>query len=181
MTKTASNGDTYIGLVTRGNLGPFANQNEDIQAQFLIPLVLGESYDLSIDLSFSENWGHFIDFGSTFLRYDTPAKLQIFGGTISCENLELLWESPIIEHLEWMSYPFIINPQISDVNYLILRASHSDNSTYFGNILIDNISIDFCPFAAPIETRPFDTLICENDSLVIDASTPGGVYQWNWF
>ena len=109
-----------------------------------------------------------------FLKYDTPAQLQIFGGANSCESVELLWESPIIDHLEWISYPFAINPQISEVNYLILSASHSDNSTYFGNILIDNISIDFCLFAVPIDIQPFDTLICEMDSLIIDVSTSGG-------
>ena len=76
----ASDGATYIGLVTRGNLGPYANHNEDIQVELLSAMKMGEEYLYQLDLSFSEHWGHFIDFGSTFLSYADPVKLKIYGG-----------------------------------------------------------------------------------------------------
>ena len=249
VTTQPSHGNTYLGMVTRGNLGPYANINEDIQTELSTPLSVGEVYNLTVDLSYSPDWGHTIDFGSTFLRYDTPAKLELFSGSSACEKVELLWESPPIDDPEWKSYHIELNPKSASAHYLIIQANYTGDSTYFGNILIDNIvncSIDIdleldtticqnepfvvdatipggkykwhdgstnsnytieeagvysvlvsnqcvsefyeitvqtrnclCDTAHPIETQPFDTLICENKPTLIDASTPGGIYQWS--
>lgn len=249
VTKGASDGDTYIGLVTRGNLGPFANNNEDIEVRLATPLIQGVQYPFRIYLALSENWGHDIDFGATFLRYDTPAKLQVFGASSSCNPQELLWESPTIDHTDWRSYTMILTPQNSDAGYLFLQANYVDGSTYFGNVLVDNISecsievdwvsdtticehrpwmvdvtvpdatyiwqdgstnpvfsiseagtysveitnacisevfeVDvatrncFCDTAVPIQTKSFDTLLCEQTPLLIDAETPDGLYVWS--
>ncbi len=249
VTNEASDGDRYIGLVTRGNLGPYANRNEDIEALILKPFVKGEQYLIKLDLAYSKEWGHFIDFSSTFLKYDNPVKLRVYGGPESCAKEELLWESPPVDHEEWRGYPITLSPQTVDVRYLILEANFVGDSIYFGNILIDNIiqcanipplvsdtsvcenrpfqlnvaipdgtylwqdgSTDslytisaagkyqvtianpcteetfeinvqtrncYCDTAQPIVTESFDTLICENTPLIIDAQTPGGVYLWD--
>ena len=35
-----------------------------------------------------------------------------------------------------------------------------------------------CDTAVPIRTQSFDTLVCENDELVLNAFTPGADYKW---
>ena len=171
--KAASDGNTFLGLVTRGNLGPFANNNEAVQTQLLTSLKRGKASDFTLDLSFSKRWGHTIDFGSDFLRYDTPAKLRIYGGTTSCEKLEMLWESPSINHTEWKTYPITLMPRISDISYLILEANYMKDSTYFGNILIDN----FVECSIDLQIAS-DTLICEHEPFILDVSIPNGSYLW---
>jgi hypothetical protein len=153
VTKVASHGDTYISLVSRGNLGPYANHNEGVQTQLLVPFLKDNIYDVSIDLSYAKEFGHFIGFGSDFLHYDTPAKLRISGGVTSCDKLELLWESPVIDHVDWKSYTLKLQPKTGNIDYLIFEAAHANGSTYFGNVLIDNLSVDFCSLAIPIETQ----------------------------
>ena len=173
-----SDGFSYIGLVTRGNLGPFANENEDVQTQLLKPFVKDKTFELSIDLAFAPQWGHFIGFSSDFLKYDNPAKLQVWGAKDPCIEAELLWESPLINHQEWKKYSFSLQPVKTDIHYLILQASHAGSSSYFGNILIDNIDIDPCSFVAPITTQAYDTLICPGDPVILDANTTEGTYLW---
>lgn len=178
--KPASHGNTYLSLVARGNLGPYANSTEGVQTQLLVPFLKDSIYDLGIDLSYAKEFGHITDpFSEDFLYYDKPVKLRIFGGTTSCHKFELLWESPVIDHIDWKNYTVVLQPKNGNINYLIFEAAFADNSTYFGNILLDNLFIDFCKFAIPIETLSFDSLICKNDSLILDASTPGGEYRWN--
>lgn len=179
VNQVASHGNTYVGLVTRGNLGPYANTTEDVQTQLLFPLLTGNVYHMGMDLAHSKEFGHFIDWDSDFLPYDTPAKLRLFGGSTFCNKAELLWESPLIDHTEWKSYSITLQPQTGDIHYLIFEAVYAIDSTYFGNVLMDNISFDFCGFALPIETQSYDSLICERDTLVIDAFTPGGIYKWS--
>lgn len=178
VTKAASHGSTYISLITRGNLGPYANNNEGIQTQLLMPFLKDSIYELSIDLSFSKEFGHAVGFGD-FLRYDTPAKLRISGGLTSCSKSELLWESPVIGHEDWKNYRFQLHPKTTTINYLVFEAAYADGSTYFGNILFDNLGINLCGIAIPIETKSFDSEICEKTSIILDAFTPGGSYQWN--
>ena len=91
----------------------------------------------------------------------------------------MLWESSVIDHIDWKNYTLKLQPKTGNIDYLIFEAAYAIDSTYFGNVLIDNLSVDFCNLAIPIETQSFDSLICEKDSLILDASTPGGVYRWN--
>ena len=58
-TITASYLDTCISRVTRGNWESNANETDDIQCEILIPLVIGTSYDFSIEryqCDFWNNW-----------------------------------------------------------------------------------------------------------------------------
>lgn len=174
VTKRASHGNTYAGIVTRGNLGPFANNHEDLQTRLLKPIQQGESYDFKIDLSYSDKWGHNIDNGS-FLNYDTPAKLQVYGGSSSCSLTELLWESPIIDHTNWTTYSMTLNPKTINVTHLMLQAANTDNTFNFGNILIDNIVE--C-FIEPNNEIVSDTTICEGIPLKLDFSILDGTYLW---
>ena len=173
VTNEASDGDRYIGLVTRGNLGSNANRNEDIEALIIKPFAKGGQYLIKLDLAHSKDLGHFIDSGPIFLKYDTPVKLMIYGGPESCAKEELLWESPPIDHEEWRGYPITFRPQTVDVRYLILEANYVGDSTYFGNILIDNIVQ--CEKIPPLVS---DTTVCENQPLQLNVAVPDGTYLW---
>ena len=169
-----SDGNSYAGIVTRGNLGPFANNNEDIATRLLRTISPGESFDFNIDLAISHNWGHSIPSG-TFLRYDTPAKLQVYGSSFSCGRTELMWESPLIDHTDWKTYSFSITPETTEISHLILQAIHPGSTTNFGNILIDNIEECFILLE---ENTPVDTVICEGALLNLDVTIPDGEYLW---
>jgi gliding motility-associated-like protein len=139
--KPASDGSTYLGLETRGNTGPYANTVEAVQTRLNTKLESGSSYTISIDLAFSEVQGRDNE-GGGFISYANTAILKIWGGASSCEKAELLWESPVIDHMDWKTYEITLTPQSNDIYYLILEANYKvppHFGTYFGNILIDNI------------------------------------------
>jgi gliding motility-associated-like protein len=173
VTKAPSHGKSYLGLVTRGNLGPYANINEAAQLQLNVKLIAGKTYLFSVDLAFSETQGHEIGWGD-FLSYAHPAVLKIWGGVNSCEKTELLWESPVVNHPDWKPYPITIKPQRQDLNYLVLEANHSSLPSYFGNILIDNMVEIPLPEPAIInlpETEPAKS-VCSLEAF--DVFTPNG-------
>jgi gliding motility-associated-like protein len=138
VTKTASHGNSYLGLVTRGDLGPYANNNEAAQIQLNSMLIAGKAYNYSIDLALSETQGHDIGWDG-FLSYANPTVLKIGGGANDCEKTELLWESPAINHTDWQTYDFTITSQSRQIKYIILEANYTVLPSYFGNILIDNL------------------------------------------
>ncbi|MEL7146974.1 MAG: gliding motility-associated C-terminal domain-containing protein [Bacteroidota bacterium] len=175
VSSPASEGRTYAGLVTRGNLGPSANSNEDLQTRLNTPLSQGETYRFSIDMFSSPQFGHSAgSFG--FLPYTTPAKLEIYGASNSCRTGELLWESPAIDHSDWQTYAFDLSPTIGDVSFLIFRAAYAQDSTYFGNIMLDNI-VECSPLTVDWPVMA-DTILCQGETLLLDATTFNGSYTW---
>lgn len=138
VTTPPSNGSSYLGLVTRGNLGPYANTTEDAQIQLSAKLIAGLKYNFSMDLAYSTTQGHDDDNGN-FLSYANPTRLRIWGGVNSCQKTELLWESPVIDHTDWRTYDLSIVPKLQEIGFLILEVYYISPQTYFGNILIDNI------------------------------------------
>ena len=137
VNQPASQGATYLGMVTRGNLGPYANTTEAVQTKLVRPLVAGKSYDLGIDLAFSDKAGHYVDWD--FLSYANPVILKVWGAADSCATTELLWQSPAISHTDWRTYDFTLAPQLQDVRYLVLEVEYTALPAYFGNLLIDNL------------------------------------------
>jgi len=153
VTTPPSHGNSYLGLVTRGNLGPYANSTEDAQIQLSSKLKSAKEYKFSIDLAYSTTQGHYVDF-SDFLSYANPTILKIWGGVNNCEKTELLWESPIVDHTNWRTYDFSFVPKLEDIEYLIIEVSYATSPTYFGNILIDNIVEKTLPEPDPTPTLP---------------------------
>ncbi|GGG09903.1 gliding motility-associated C-terminal domain-containing protein [Pontibacter amylolyticus] len=137
-TTPPSHGNTYLGLVTRGNNGPYANSTEDAQIQLSSKLKAAKRYDFSVDLAYSATQGHDDDNGN-FISYANPTILRLWGGVNNCQKTELLWESPKIDHTTWQTYDFSIVPKLQEIGYLILEVYYTGSPTYFGNILIDNI------------------------------------------
>jgi hypothetical protein len=120
----ASEGDTYIGMIYREN-----NTWESIGQRLTKPLSTDNCYTFSIDLAFSR----------TYAGYNQPIKLRIWGGTNRCDKGQLIYESPLIDHIDWKTYRIDFNPDKGHT-HIILEAFHPGNiKSYKGNILMDNL------------------------------------------
>lgn len=121
----ASDGETYVGLITRPN-GTWESIGQRLQA----PMLRDVCHGFSIDLAHSD----------AYAGYDGPIRLRIWAGSLKCQKAQLLWESPVIRHTEWKTYPIRFTPK-ADYRYILLEAFHTENEfSYPGNILIDRIS-----------------------------------------
>lgn len=122
----SSEGDTYIGLITRRD-GSF----ESIGQRLKSPLQRKECYAFTIDLAHSD----------TYSGYDGPLNLRIWGGQEKCALDQLLWETiEPIEEEDWATFNIQFIPKKS-IRYIVIEAFHQEgNVPYEGNILIDNIT-----------------------------------------
>lgn len=121
----ASEGDTYMGLITRRD-GSF----ESVGQRLSKPLEAKECYGFTLDLAHSE----------TYSGYNGVVKLRIWGGTTKCSKDQLLEETDFIENTDWETHlvKFVAKQKI---NYIIIEAYYKDGRfSHQGNVLIDNIS-----------------------------------------
>lgn len=130
----ASEGDTYVGLITREN-----GSWESIAQRLPKTLRRDECYAFSLDLAYSR----------TYSGYNKPIKLRIWGGAGKCDKAQLLYESTLINHTAWKTY-FVEFRLEQPINYILLEAFHSERTfSHRGNILIDNLMpLRPCPRAA---------------------------------
>lgn len=129
----ANEGDTYVGLITRHD-GTW----ESIAQRLPRTLSTYECFTFTLDLAHSR----------TYMGYNRPIRLRIWGGRTKCLKEQLLFESEEIRHTDWRSYVVEFTLE-RPVNYLLLEAYYPEHPTgYPGNILIDNISVfQRCPRA----------------------------------
>jgi Carbohydrate binding domain len=120
----ASEGNTYLGLITRDN-----GEWESVGQRLKKPLKAEVCYSFSLDLAHSK----------TYNKYNNPIKLKIWGGKTRCSKDQLLAESKVITHSDWVTYEFTITPN-GTINYIIFEAFFGDDNikSWKGNILIDN-------------------------------------------
>ncbi len=119
-----SDGDTYVGLITRQN-----NTWESIGQRLTANLEKGKCYTWSLDLAHSD----------TYSGYNNPIRLRIWVSKLKCQKDQMIYESPLIEHLDWRTYQFRFIPY-SDSRYILIEAFHSEQPfQYKGNILIDRV------------------------------------------
>lgn len=119
-----SDGDTYVGLITRQN-----NTWESIGQRLTATLEKGKCYSWSMDLAHSD----------TYSGYNGPLKLRVWASKLKCQKDQLIYESTLIENAEWKSFPFKFTPN-NDYRYILIEAFHSEDTyQYKGNILIDRI------------------------------------------
>jgi len=121
----ASEGDTFMGLITRED-----GSWESVGQRLAQPLKMKECYSFSMDLAHS----------NTYADYSEPIKLRIWGGATRCEKKQLLGETNFITHRGWERYDFMFVAK-SRINYIILEAYYKDGRfSHRGNVLIDNVS-----------------------------------------
>ena len=119
-----SDGDTYVGLITREN-----DTWESISQRIPGRIKDGGCYSFSVDLAHSD----------TYSGYTGPLRLRIYMSKLKCGKDELIFESPLIDHLDWKSYKVKFTGD-EDYRYIHLEAYHPDQPvSYKGNILIDRI------------------------------------------
>ena len=122
----ASEGETYVGIITRGN-GTWENLSQRLAE----PLRQDFCYEFSIDLARSD----------TYVGYNSAIKLRVYGGKEKCQKDQLLGESRIVRNTEWETVDFKFKAE-GDIRYLILEAYDvSAERAREGNLLIDNISV----------------------------------------
>ncbi len=127
-------GETYVGLITR------PDGSYEVIGQKLVEQMKGkECYSFSVQLAHSKS----------YVNYNIPIRLRIYGGKSFCEKSQLLCESESIKNTDWKKYDFTVFPK-EDYDYIILEAYYAKSIfvPYPGNILVDDFSIfKKCPRA----------------------------------
>jgi hypothetical protein len=120
-----SDGDTYMGLITRED-GSF----ESVGQRLPQPLTARECYTFKIDLAHSK----------TYAGYNNPIKVRVWLGRTRCAKDQLVFESPFIEHTSWKTYTVMFTP--GQKSYFLLIEAYYKEGRYShrGNVLLDNIS-----------------------------------------
>ncbi|GLR20066.1 hypothetical protein [Portibacter lacus] len=121
----ASDGDTYVGLITR-----FDGSYESIGQRFIERLDDETCYSFNIDLAQS----------LSYAGYNEPLKIRIWISNKKCQKEQMVFESEFIEHSEWKTYKVEFTPE-KRAKYILIEAYYTDGKiTRTGNILLDNIT-----------------------------------------
>ena len=136
VTMKASDGKTYLGLVTRDN-----DTWEMVSQRLSQPLLAGNVYSFSLDLCRSLTYISASRSSNQAVNYATPVTLRIWGGKGYCEKDELLATSPLILNHDWKKIAFEFAP-MEDYRYLVFEVFFKEKATfpYNGNLLMDNAS-----------------------------------------
>jgi len=121
----ASEGETFVGMITREN-GTF----ESIGQRTSEIMHKDNCYSFSIDLAHSKSYS----------GYNKAIKLRIWIADKKCGTQQMVFESELIENLEWESHQIKFIPE-NDARYIIIEAFYKEG--WFkrkGNILIDHIT-----------------------------------------
>ena len=129
-------GKTYLGMVVRDN-----GSNESESQKCSSDLLKSHKYEMSVHLAQSPNLISGSRSYGVVVNFTTPTVLQVWGGTNNCDEVELLYESPPIDHNEWKTYTFWFRPK-SNISTLTFSAYYKRNTivAYNGHILLDTVS-----------------------------------------
>ena len=145
--KYPSDGNTYLGMVTRDN-----DTWERVSQQLGSPIQAGTCYSFSLNLCRSELYVSASRETGNPANYVQPIKLVIWGGDGHCEKRERLAESPVIANTTWQPFAFKFEPNLTHT-HITLEAFYKTPVLfpYNGNILIDKAS-DIVPM--PCDEAP---------------------------
>ncbi len=135
----ASDGSTYLTLITRGSAHHIPNSVENAMTPLLESLEAGKYYELTVDLASREDVGHF-SWEEGFISYTSPVNLKIFGSESALNKGEFLSESEAITNQIWNNYSLILFPQTT-ISYLLVEAGMAEGPDGMGNLLLDRIHI----------------------------------------
>jgi hypothetical protein len=124
VTKKASDGQYYLGLITREN-----NSYESVSINLNQSLEKDSCYVLVFDLAKDSHYS----------GYKASICLRFWAGGTDCEKKELLFKTEAIEHNSWKTYSYNFIPSSSFSN-LIIEAYYKTPTVvpYRGNILLDS-------------------------------------------
>lgn len=139
LVSKATHGMTYIAMVARDN-----ETWESVSQRLEKSLKGGTCYSFSVDVMRSENYksrrrGSLSP--NDLINLNQPIKLRIWGGNGFCQKKELLAETPLIEHTNWETYEYKLEPK-SVLSSVTLEVFYKTPSLfpYNGNLLLDNAS-----------------------------------------
>ncbi|MDF1694900.1 MAG: OmpA family protein [Saprospiraceae bacterium] len=138
-TKQPSDGQTYLGMVTRDN-----DSWESVSQDLETPLKAGQCYSFSVELSKSERYisgSRLNESDKPNYNYTTPTVFRLWGGYSHCGTVELLAESTPVNNSAWKTYTFKLSPK-ANYRYITFEAFYKVPVVfpYNGHILIDNCS-----------------------------------------
>lgn len=153
VTKSAQHGDTYLGMVVRGN-----ETWERVSQRMSRPMIKDTCYEFSLHMCRSEFYLSPVSGGNLrdSANFNTPAKLRIYGGFGNCDRQYLLAETKEIISHRWLEYKFKFEP-IANYTHITLEAYYRTPVLfpYNGNILLDNLSeIKPIPCDKPVDDTP---------------------------
>ncbi len=136
VTLPATDGGYYLGMVTRDN-----DTWEGISQRLKTPLTGGNCYSFSLKASHSADLVSDSRRTGRPAKYDKPVKIRIWAGNGYCQKLQLLDESPVINHTYWKQYNFRFEP-IRSYGHITIEVFYKTPAPipYNGNILIDDAS-----------------------------------------
>ncbi len=124
VTESPSDGSSYLGLIYGG-----IDWREGVSQELQTPLIGNVAYGFTIDLSASLASG-----GG--LNPDSAGVLEVWAANALCTESELLWSSPIIDHVGWETYSVQFNPSQNYSHIYFLNNSEQQ----MGYMLLDNLS-----------------------------------------
>jgi gliding motility-associated-like protein len=167
VTTPASEGNTYISLVTRGEVGSIGDGTVEAIAVNTSKLLLPKTcFKFSVDLAFSR------EFISEQLIYHA-VKLKIYASKAECDKTTLIWTSPVIFHTDWQTYSFSFTLEDA-YSGLIFEAGFQAESFHPGNILIDNIQLE----AQELDLGK-SMIFCEQQKVTLDTRFATSAVLWN--
>ena len=140
VTRAANDGLTYLGLITRAD-----GSKERVGQKLNMALIAGKTYQISMYLYCSDEKRSATNASQmqrpyVKLSFTSPTFLRCWGGFSLCDNSEVLFESPLIQHRNWGKYTFTFKPTKA-YNTIMFEANHNPkNSFENGNLMIDNLS-----------------------------------------
>jgi outer membrane protein OmpA-like peptidoglycan-associated protein len=136
VSKTASHGSTYLGMVVRD-----VNTWEAVGQKLKAPIVKGANYTFNLDLCRSETYESQSQTTRKTVNYNTPVIIRIWGGSGYCSKMELLDETEPVSTFSWQKYTFKFTAKSTHTHFMI--ESFYKVPTLFpynGNVLMDNAS-----------------------------------------
>ena len=139
-TLPASQGSNYISMVTREFQPP--GTVETLWATLNKPFEKDHCYTLKLDLTLSSEYYGTLNW--TDYYFNNPCKLQVLGMNGDCavpDEIELLWQSEIINHLdEWRSFEIPVRPTTATFNQIELRVEFTEPGNFKNSaLMIDNL------------------------------------------
>jgi len=159
-----SNGESYLGMCW------LPSWVERVWTSLSTPFSSDSCYQFKIDLAFYPQINYYGNIQQTF-----PMKIRIYSSTYYCSEGDLLWESPYIDHKNWITYSFKLEPTEQIENILLRTYYDQAMPEEIGYMLMDNIQIEKPPPA----NLGNDTTICVNDSILLYPGPGYSEYLWS--
>lgn len=177
-----SHGQTYVLLKLRGpDYIGLPNTREQVSSRLLEPLEAGNCYVLHIDLSFEEE---LLMNSATDYNIAYPAMLEIWGGTDSCGQTELLARSPLVDNYNWKTYHLQVVPT-RDYAFITLAPNWNVEDTAFtynGVMLLDNVNIELASADTTYPQAEYNYYFKRYKDVILNPHalrpTTGVEYEW---